>query len=322
MVFQREKRHYLKVKAAYLYYMQDITQVEIAKMLDISRPTLIKMLKEAKAEGIVRIEIADPRNQYKLIEQEEQLKAKLNIKEVKVVEVRGHNPELTNFLISEVAAEYISETLKSNTKVGVGWGKTIEQVAKNMGDNKLTTNIEFIPLLGGPVSNTDYSQFSNSLCEKFASNFKGCSVAYMYAPAIANDEHLADAFMQSENVKEVLAKLNNLDVAIVGVDSDLIHSTTIELEKLDKAKLEELENLGVAGNICTRFYDSEGRECKTALDKSAIGISFEQIKNTPLVIAVAGGIHKVNSIVSAAKGGLYHALITDSITAENIIIAT
>ena len=50
-------RNDLLAKIATLYYEANLTQSEIAKRLNKSRPTISSMLQEARDKGIVRINI-------------------------------------------------------------------------------------------------------------------------------------------------------------------------------------------------------------------------------------------------------------------------
>ena len=68
MSIREDERYYLKLKALYYLYTKGLTQTEIAKMLNISRVTLGKLLEEARAEGMVRVEIVDVRNMLSLLE--------------------------------------------------------------------------------------------------------------------------------------------------------------------------------------------------------------------------------------------------------------
>jgi DNA-binding transcriptional regulator LsrR (DeoR family) len=50
-----------------------------------------------------------------------------------------------------------------------------------------------------------------------------------------------------------------------------------------------------------------------------IGMSLEQLKNTPVVVAVTSGINRVEAIQGAIKGGYIKTLITDDETAEKLL---
>lgn len=45
------------VKVASMFYEENMTQTEISKELNLSRPTIASMLNEAKEKGIVKISI-------------------------------------------------------------------------------------------------------------------------------------------------------------------------------------------------------------------------------------------------------------------------
>ena len=50
----------LLVHVAQLYYQQNLNQSEISKIIGLSRPTVSRMLEEAREVGIVEIIVHDP----------------------------------------------------------------------------------------------------------------------------------------------------------------------------------------------------------------------------------------------------------------------
>jgi deoxyribonucleoside regulator len=50
----------LALRAATLYYLDGLTQAEIATRLGVSRPTAGRLVARAKAKGLVRIEVVVP----------------------------------------------------------------------------------------------------------------------------------------------------------------------------------------------------------------------------------------------------------------------
>jgi DNA-binding transcriptional regulator LsrR (DeoR family) len=50
-----------------------------------------------------------------------------------------------------------------------------------------------------------------------------------------------------------------------------------------------------------------------------IGVTLEELKQTPRVIGVAGGKRKVDAIRACLTGGLINVLITDKFTAERLL---
>ena len=321
MPLSAEERYETMLKVAYLYYIDDRTQSDISELLNISRPTIIKLLNQAKREGIVKIEVIDVRKTNQYIEMESILRRHLQIDDVKIVEAMKDERSSIEESLGALAATYLTNMSKAGMRIGIGWGKTLEAMSYKIKPNKDKTGIEFLPLLGcpGSSSNRGYTMFSNNTCERIAVNFAESSINYLFAPLIAENETIANTFLQSENVKMVLDKMNALDMAIVGLDGGIAYSTTIEFETLDKDDIEELRKAKMVGNICTRFFDIEGNLCNISLDRRVISISGEQLHKTPLVVVAAGGVHKVESIVGASRGKFYNVLLTDQFTAQRLI---
>ena len=55
------------------------------------------------------------------------------------------------------------------------------------------------------------------------------------------------------------------------------------------------------------------------LDELTIGITIPEIQNIDTVIAIAGGLEKLNVILGALSGQLINVLITDRETSEAIL---
>ncbi|MEA5003512.1 MAG: sugar-binding transcriptional regulator [Christensenella sp.] len=325
MAFSVEERYDLKIKIAHLYYMEDKTQAEISKMLNISRPTIVKMLKEAKIEKIVRIQIAEPRQTNAFLKDELALRHLLGIEDVKIVNVPSENRDIIDDRIGSATATYTANLLKSGGHIGFGWGRTLECFAEKVKTTNKIKDVEFIPLIGGLGTNREVNILSNALCEKVASNFPRSTVRYLYAPMIAANILTAQAFLDSKPLKTIFDKAKLLDLAVVGIDGELDHSSTIEnvhatdSDAVTRGDIEDLRKNNAVGCICARFYDVGGTPCNTSLNQRVIAVNTATLKSIPTVVAAAGGKYKVDAIIGAARGKLFNVLITDEYTAKGIL---
>jgi DNA-binding transcriptional regulator LsrR (DeoR family) len=68
-----------------------------------------------------------------------------------------------------------------------------------------------------------------------------------------------------------------------------------------------------------RFFDHSGTPVHGPLDDRVIGVTLEELKQTPRVIGVAGGERKVDAIRACLTGGLINVLITDKFTADRLL---
>ena len=67
------------------------------------------------------------------------------------------------------------------------------------------------------------------------------------------------------------------------------------------------------------FFDREGRDVAGPFNERVIGMSLDQLRKVPRVIAVAGTIEKVEAVRGALEGKLVTTLITDRFTAERLL---
>jgi deoxyribonucleoside regulator len=120
----------LMLRAARLYYEDYLTQQQIADELGVSRPTVSRLLTQARREGIVQITIKDPFGTSQ--ELETQLVQSFNLKRAVLVAGEGLSGELLRRRLGFATAEYLQRTLGEGSKIGIGWGRTLYAVVEAM----------------------------------------------------------------------------------------------------------------------------------------------------------------------------------------------
>lgn len=86
----KDDKKNMLAKVAYLYYFEEKTQNEIAEELKIYRTTVSRMIKQAKDEGIVKIEIQEFNTQIYALERH--MKSKYKLKDIEIVLVVDRIP--------------------------------------------------------------------------------------------------------------------------------------------------------------------------------------------------------------------------------------
>jgi deoxyribonucleoside regulator len=318
MQMTSEERYYVKLKAAYLYYYDNLSQKEVADKLNISRPTLIKLLKEARQEGMVKIEIYDYRNYSNLIKIERQLCEKFGLKDAKLVDSFTDDINIIKDRISKTAAAYFNKIIRSGVCVGVGWSGILENMANYITPLKNITNAEFVTLLGGS-GNLEFQINANLLNERIAKLYYNSSIHNIYAPIFTNDQILYNALMEDKSLKRVINKMRDLDIALIGVGGGDSSSTAMMTVSVSKDYVKEIHEENAVGNICARFFDIDGNICVRDLYDKTISIPLEILKKTPSIVAMASGQDRVKALIGAARGGYYNILITDENTAKAML---
>lgn len=95
----------LAITAAKLYYQSDYSQTDIAKELNLSRPSVSRLLHYAKSHGFVRIDIYDPIEDRSELSQK--IVTKFNLKHVCIANSPIDDEEEIKKYIGKEAAEYL-----------------------------------------------------------------------------------------------------------------------------------------------------------------------------------------------------------------------
>lgn len=158
----------LAISAAKLYYQSDFSQADIAQELQISRPSVSRLLQYAKDQGFVRIEIFDP------IEDQSHLSRKLahayELKRVIIANAPIENEEDIKRYIGRKGAEYLSSVVKDGDIIGVGWGTTMHYLSHSLTPHELK-GAQIVQLEGG-ITLSASETYATEILERFASNYK------------------------------------------------------------------------------------------------------------------------------------------------------
>ena len=140
----------LLVKCCLLYYRENLGQQEICDILGVSRPTVSRLLKQGREQGIVKIEVHDP-FAPEFGETERKLEERFGLQEVIVVEDRPVEieSEHVSALLAATALAYLDRVLKDGDTVGVTLGFTLHNIARADYVVDKAVHCRFVPVLGG-----------------------------------------------------------------------------------------------------------------------------------------------------------------------------
>lgn len=311
----------LLVRIARLYYEHGVNQNEIAEICNIERSRVSRLLMQARNLGIVQFHVVDPSEREDgLIEK---LREAFQLKQAIVyntLEVPEHQLKKT---IGLVAADYLNSVLKEGDIFAISWGETIYYTIQGL-DSEATRNLTVVPAVGGSGLISPAYQI-NEMARVIAEKLGGITRT-LYAPAFVDSKEAQDAIRRSQDIQAITELWKNVTTALVGIGkSPFSYRSQVEGELqfgqfyLSMDEQDELRNLGVAGDINARFFGKDGRELPASIHERIIGMRLEDLHRVPLVIGVAGGRGKIEAITSALAGGNLDVLITDSLTARELV---
>jgi DNA-binding transcriptional regulator LsrR (DeoR family) len=113
---------------------------------------------------------------------------------------------------------------------------------------------------------------------------------------------------------------SRITIAFVGIGSPESFSTNEQYPTtVIEAELNEILGRGAVGDIALRFFDNFGNKIDSDVDRRIIGIDLEQLDRIDKVVGVAGGPLKVDALLGALRGQLLNVLITDHVTALQLL---
>lgn len=306
----------LLYKIAHAYYHEELTQAQIAKRFGLSRIKVSRLLKQAKQSQIVHIALVPPTEDHTGLEQE--LERRFGIEEAVVVAVQNpKNPEAMVRELGPAAAECLIRRISGSETIGITWGTTMMSVVDSLPVHPFP-DVTVVQTNGGlgPVENLEHS---TELIRRIAQKF-GAKSRLLNAPGVVSTREAARALRTDRHIAETLNMASKADIALVGLgiltpDSVLMRDGSI----LTKKDVDLLNRVGAVGDVALRYFDRAGRLLDLEINERIIGLTFDQIKAIPCVIAVAGGEKKFNVVKSALIGNIPNVLVTDRATAERLL---
>ncbi|HSV30425.1 MAG TPA: sugar-binding transcriptional regulator [Atribacteraceae bacterium] len=304
----------LAARVGRLFYEDNLSILEIADLLGISRQRCSRILKRAKELGIVQIKILDP-EQNRVRELEEFFLARFSLKRVVVVEVFSEDSELIRKSVGEAGAKLLNELLQPGFKIGVAYGRTLLHLVHYIKprDNSFS-NLGIVQLMGG-LSRISANIVATEIPRRLAEALNA-QVYYLPAPAFTRDRSTRNAMLTDEAILATLSE--RIDIALVGIGGVSPDSTLISTGAIAPEEFAELQEKRAVGDICGSYYDREGRMILFSGNDRRIAFSLDQLKEVPYVIGVVGGLEKSEAIFGALLGRLINVLVIDNLTAKAI----
>ena len=300
----------LIVRAAWLYFIENLTQQEIAECLGISRVKVVRLIKEAREKGIVEIKIQSPISENLLLEGE--VRSLYHLTNV-VTTLPEEEEEPLYKVLAWTACQILEQRMKPGIKIGIGIGRTTSYLSDFFAPYK-QADCTFISLAGGLTSREIVDDSYETLFK--LAKLSGGDAKYIYAPFLVSNSEIRDAMLQDKAVEDVLNQARNTEIAIfsVGIPDDfaLLHQYNLITDE----ELSGILGLGAVGDVLGRFFNESGKEIFTGYRDRVIGLTIDELLAIPVRILVAGGAKKHRAIQAALIGRIANILVTDVTTAK------
>ncbi|WP_075981951.1 sugar-binding transcriptional regulator [Bacillus massilinigeriensis] len=301
------------IEAAKLYYLLDYNQNQIASKLGVSRPTVSRLLQQAKSEGIVKIQITNPmENSTNLAKQ---LEKKFNLKKAIIATIPQYESHIIKNYLGEKAADYLDQIVSDNDIIGIIWGTTLYHIAVEL-KQKYVKNVKVVQLKGG-ISHSNKNTYASEILYLFGKAYNTTPI-HLPLPAIVDQVLVKQAMEEDRHIRTILELGKQANIAIFTTGPVQDESLLFQLGYFSEDDIKMLYPNAV-GDICSRFFDMNGDICNKDLNNRTLGIELDELRKKEYSILVAGGANKINGINGALKGKYANVLITDQFTAQFLL---
>jgi DNA-binding transcriptional regulator LsrR (DeoR family) len=298
----------INVKTAWLYYVEGLTQEQIAERLGVNRVKVMRTLAACQAEGIVVTTInARTADQIAL---ERRLEKRWGLDAAVVVPTPSGDEHLEKAIGHAIAA-YLGETMRDGITLAIGGGATLHASLAFLARRQLR-DAAVVALVGS----LPHSQWINpSIVAAKVADVYGIDSYQLPAPVVVHDPALRDLLWAQPELKDVRSRAANADIALLTVGEISPQATVFRHGIVPPSLIPSLTAKGAVANMLSYFVDAEGRLVDHEINQRIVAIGLDVVAAAPNVVLAAGGMHKVGAIRAALKAVSARVLITDSRTA-------
>jgi DNA-binding transcriptional regulator LsrR (DeoR family) len=302
----------LRIRAAWMYFIEQMTQNEIAEVLGVGRVTIVRMLAEARARNEVKIAIESELSE--LIKLERALERTFGIQQAFVAPLSTSEADPIPAIAAKTGA-YLSEAMKSGMRVGVGWGRTLFSSLSFITPKSLS-DFKVISLLGGVgvARQINPAEFA----WRFAQTFQG--EGYLIpAPAVVDSVETKVALIERCGLQDIFRMTDDLDAVLLSIGGIRSATTFYRGGYLKEAQREELIARGSVGDLLFHPFDINGQIVDHPINGVVMSVDVERLRRAPLRILTSGGSEKIEALLGAMNLIAPTVLITDEESARRVL---
>lgn len=300
------------LRVAEAYFQDNLSQIEIAKKLGVSRPTVSRLLQYAKDNGLVKIQIVNPLVDSQVLSQ--QLGDKYGVEFHVVPNNYGGATTILNG-VGRYTADFLAATVQPGDIIGIGWGATIHSVTKQLEEQDVS-GVQVVQLKGS-MSHSQEKTWAYESVNELALAYR-THPKYLPLPVIFDNKVTKDMVESDRHIKHILDLGRQANVALFTVGTVRSKALIFQLGYFNEQEKAEIQQLAI-GDIFSRFVDAEGKIVSKEIDDRTIGIELDELKKKKHAILVATGNRKVAAVHAALTAHYTNCAILDQSLAQLLL---
>jgi DNA-binding transcriptional regulator LsrR (DeoR family) len=304
----------LRIRAAWMYFVEQMTQNEIAEVLGVGRVTIVRMLAEARSRNEVKISIESELSE--IVRLERALEKAFGLRQALVAPLSSSDADPIP-AISAKTGSYLTDSMKSGMRVGVGWGRTLFSSLPFISARSLT-DFKVISLLGGVGVARRFNPAE--FAWRFAQVFQGDGYL-IPTPAVVDSVETKIALVERCGLQEIFEMADTLDAVLLSIGGIASATTFYRGGFLKEAEREALESRGAVGDLLFHFFDRNGDLVDHPINSLVMSVDVDRLRKVPIRILTSGGEEKIEALLGAMNLIAPTILITDEESARRMLDA-
>lgn len=297
------------------YYLEDVSKVDIARSLGLSRFKVARLLEAARATGIVRISVAVPGAVDQSLSAA--LADRLGLNRCVVLDTTGSDIVGARHQVAAAAAGMLRSIVKEGDLLGLSWSRAVDAMV----DTLVNTSAELprctVVQVAGSLPTPSGGPATVDLVQRVARLVGGVAHA-VHAPLVVDDATVATALRRQPGIRDTLQLVDGLDVSVVAVGAWRPGCSTV-WDAVSPAVRQAGVRGGAVAEVTGRLLAADGDPVVSPLDDLVIGASLEQLRRPAERVAIVSGPHRVPATLAAARGGLVTVLVTTGDIARGVL---
>jgi len=301
-------------KAAWLYYMQRMTQNEIAQELNCSRVKITRLISRAKSMGIVDINIIQPPGLF--VDLEQALISRYNLKDTVITMDVGTGEPLREIL-ARAAADWLLPQLHSELVVGFSLGRTLAKIPEFMQPLE-KSGVNFIEVMGASDSLT--SGFNSYRVIGRMAEACGGQARLLDVPTFVSNQSIRNMLLKEERIAKRFSMARNCEILLTSVGTVDKEALLYQIGYLNDEIIDQLNQDNAIGDLLGQYFDANGNPIPNPLNDRVMALKLQDLKKIPYSVLISGGKDKHQAIKAAITGKFVNVLITDISTAKTLLV--
>jgi DNA-binding transcriptional regulator LsrR (DeoR family) len=311
---RQEEKLEMAVRAAWLYHVAGNTQHEIARKLQISRPTAQRLVAFALERGLIKVRVNH--KVASCLELAIALRHRYILSVCDVVPVNADNGDQILRKIAVAGAQMMESYLNEEEPkiIALGSGQTIKAVVSEL--NMLARPQHRLLSLVGTIARDGSSNPYDAALQ--AAEKIGAKCFLIPAPLLADSPEEREQWCQHRLYRIVEELSKQADVAFVGI-GDMRAGCPLHRDGfITDEEVKELVQAGAVGDNLGWVFNEEGELVRASTQQRVTSVQPRRPPKKP-VIAFAGGENKARAVLGALRGQWINGLVTDETCARTIL---